>query len=443
MEIAVVGTGYVGLVTGTCFAETGNNVACVDIDAAKVERMKMGEMPIYEPHLDVLFERNIRENRLTFTTDLKQAIDKAQIIFLALPTPPGEDGSADLSYVLNVARELGKIIKDYKVIVDKSTVPVGTAEKVKNAVAENASVPFDIVSNPEFLREGFAVDDFMKPDRVVIGTESERARKVMEELYKPFTRQGNPIIFMDERSAELTKYAANAFLATKISFMNEIANFCEQVGADVDMVRIGIGTDTRIGKRFLFPGIGYGGSCFPKDVQALYHSGIQNSYEFKILKSVMKVNERQKTVLLGPILDYFNGSLTNVKIALWGLAFKPDTDDIREAPALYMIEHLLEAGASIVAYDPEAAENVQKQKGYKIGYAKDQYEALKDADALLICTEWSTFRNPDFDRMSSLLKTKVVFDGRNLYELDKMKQLGYFYKSIGRETVAVNQTERV
>lgn len=439
MEIAVVGTGYVGLVTGTCFAETGNNVTCVDIDAAKVERMKQGEMPIYEPHLDVLFERNIRENRLQFTVDLKQAIEKAQIIFLALPTPPGEDGSADLSYVLNVACELGKIIKDYKVIVDKSTVPVGTAEKVKNAVAENATVPFDIVSNPEFLREGYAVDDFMKPDRVVIGTESQRARKVMEELYKPFTRQGNPIIFMDERSAELTKYAANAFLATKISFMNEIANFCEQVGADVDMVRIGIGTDTRIGKRFLFPGIGYGGSCFPKDVQALYHSGMQNSYEFKILKSVMKVNERQKTVLLGPILDYFNGSLTNVKIALWGLAFKPDTDDIREAPALYMIEHLLEAGATIVAYDPEAAENVQKQKGYKIGYAKDQYEALKDADALLICTEWSTFRNPDFDRMSSLLKGKVVFDGRNLYELDKMKQLGYYYKSIGRETIGVNE----
>ncbi len=439
MEIAVVGTGYVGLVTGTCFAETGNNVTCVDIDAAKVERMKQGEMPIYEPHLDVLFERNIRENRLQFTVDLKQAIEKAQIIFLALPTPPGEDGSADLSYVLNVARELGKIIKNYKVIVDKSTVPVGTAEKVKNAVAENATVPFDIVSNPEFLREGYAVDDFMKPDRVVIGTESQRARKVMEELYKPFTRQGNPIIFMDERSAELTKYAANAFLATKISFMNEIANFCEQVGADVDMVRIGIGTDTRIGKRFLFPGIGYGGSCFPKDVQALYHSGMQNSYEFKILKSVMKVNERQKTVLLGPILDYFNGSLTNVKVALWGLAFKPDTDDIREAPALYMIEHLLEAGATIVAYDPEAAENVQKQKGYKIGYAKDQYEALKDADALLICTEWSTFRNPDFDRMSSLLKGKVVFDGRNLYELDKMKQLGYYYKSIGRETIGVNE----
>ncbi len=399
MNIAVIGTGYVGLVTGTCFAETGNNVICVDIDANKVERMKNGEIPIYEPHLDVLFERNIRENRLHFSTDLATSIEKAQIIFLALPTPPGEDGSADLRYVLGVADQLGKLIKDYKVIVDKSTVPVGTAEKVHEAVAANATTQFDIVSNPEFLREGFAVDDFMKPDRVVIGTTSERARKVMEELYKPFTRQGNPIIFMDERSAELTKYAANAFLATKISFMNEIANFCDQVGADVDAVRAGIGTDTRIGKRFLFPGIGYGGSCFPKDVQALYHSGVENHYEFKILKSVMKVNERQKTILLGPILDYFGGTLSNIKIAIWGLAFKPDTDDIREAPALYMIEHLLQAGANVVAYDPEAMENVQKQKGYKIEYTEDQYAALEGADALLICTEWSAFRNPDIERI--------------------------------------------
>jgi UDPglucose 6-dehydrogenase len=435
MNITVVGSGYVGLVTGTCFAETGNNVTCVDIDAAKVERMKNGEIPIYEPHLDVLFERNIRENRLHFTTDLKGAVDTAQIIFLALPTPPGEDGSADLSYVLNVANELGKIITDYKVIVDKSTVPVGTAEKVHSAIVSHTNVPFDVVSNPEFLREGFAVDDFMKPDRVVIGTNSARARKLMEELYKPFTRQGNPIIFMDERSAELTKYAANAFLATKISFMNEIANFCEKVGADVDMVRMGMGTDTRIGKRFLFPGIGYGGSCFPKDVQALFHSGMENHYEFKILKSVMKVNERQKTILLGPILDHYQGSLTNKTIALWGLAFKPDTDDIREAPALYMIEHLLEAGANIVAFDPEAMENVKRQKGYKITYAADQYEALKDADCLLICTEWSAFRNPDFNRMSELMKSKTIFDGRNLYDLEKMTELGYHYKSIGRSTV--------
>lgn len=435
MNIAVVGTGYVGLVTGTCFAETGNRVICVDIDQAKVERMKQGEIPIYEPHLDVLFERNIREGRLSFTTNLQEAIDASQIIFLALPTPPGEDGSADLSYVLKVAQDLGKIIKEYKIIIDKSTVPVGTAEKVKNAVAEHATVQFDVVSNPEFLREGFAVDDFLKPDRVVIGTSSDRARKIMEELYKPYTRQGNPIIFMDERSAELTKYAANAFLATKISFMNEIANFCEKVGADVDMVRLGIGSDTRIGKRFLFPGIGYGGSCFPKDVQALAKSGLDAGYEFRILKSVMKVNERQKTALLDPIMKYYKGSLTNVHIAIWGLAFKPDTDDIREAPALYMIEHLLEAGAKITAYDPEAMANVQKQKNYRISYAKDQYEAIEGADAILICTEWSAFRNPDFDRMASLLKEKVIFDGRNLFDLDKMKELGWYYKSIGRDTI--------
>ncbi|MFN8863568.1 MAG: UDP-glucose dehydrogenase family protein [Flavobacteriales bacterium] len=438
-NIAVVGTGYVGLVTGTCFAETGNHVVCVDINADKVERMKRGEIPIYEPHLDVLFERNIREGRLHFTTDLKEAVDKAELIFLALPTPPGEDGSADLSYVLGVAKELGKIITGYKVIVDKSTVPVGTAEKVHAAVAEHSKVPFDIVSNPEFLREGFAVDDFLKPDRVVVGTSSEKARKIMEELYKPFTRQGNPIIFMDERSAELTKYAANAFLATKISFMNEIANFCDKVGADVDMVRLGIGSDSRIGKRFLFPGIGYGGSCFPKDVQALAKSGVDAGYEFRILKSVMKVNDRQKTILLGPVLDHFDQSLTNKKVAIWGLAFKPDTDDIREAPALYMIEHMLEAGAHISAYDPEASENVRMQKGYPIEYATDQYEALRDADALLICTEWSVFRNPDFDRMAGLMKSKTIFDGRNLYETQKMKELGWFYKSIGRETVNSNE----
>jgi UDPglucose 6-dehydrogenase len=440
MEIAVVGTGYVGLVTGTCFAETGNNVTCVDINAEKVALMQKGEIPIYEPHLDVLFERNIREGRLHFTTNLKEAIDKAQIIFLALPTPPGEDGSADLSYVLGVSKELGKIIKDYKIIVDKSTVPVGTAERVKQQVAEHANVPFDIVSNPEFLREGFAVDDFMKPDRVVVGTSSDRARKLMEELYRPFTRQGNPIIFMDERSAELTKYAANAFLATKISFMNEIANFCEKVGADVDAVRLGIGTDSRIGKRFLFPGIGYGGSCFPKDVQALAKSGNESGYEFKILKSVMKVNERQKTILLGPIIDHFGGTLHNKKIAIWGLAFKPDTDDIREAPALYMIEHMLEAGASIAAYDPEAMENVKKQKQYNIKYSDDQYAALEGADALLICTEWSAFRNPDFDKISKMLNSKVIFDGRNLYDLDKMKELGFLYKSIGRETIQPHVT---
>ncbi|MGB1573863.1 MAG: UDP-glucose dehydrogenase family protein, partial [Flavobacteriales bacterium] len=354
MKIAVVGTGYVGLVTGTCFAETGNEVICVDIDASKVEKMRNGEVPIYEPHLDVLFERNIAAGRLSFTTDLAEAVEPAEIIFLALPTPPGEDGSADLSYVLGVADQLGRMITDYKVIVDKSTVPVGTAEKVTAAVAAHATVDFDVVSNPEFLREGYAVDDFLKPDRVVIGVGSDRAEEVMTRLYKPFIRQGNPLIVMDERSAELTKYAANAFLATKITFMNEIANFCEKVGADVDKVRRGIGTDTRIGPRFLFPGIGYGGSCFPKDVQALHRSGREADYEFEILTSVMEVNEAQKTVLFEPIRQRFNGDLSGVRIALWGLAFKPETDDIREAPALYMIEKLLEAGATVCAYDPEA-----------------------------------------------------------------------------------------
>lgn len=442
MNIAVIGTGYVGLVTGTCFAETGNNVICVDIDVAKIEKMRKGDIPIYEPHLDVLFERNIREGRLHFTTDLKSAVEQSQIIFLALPTPPGEDGSADLTYVLNAAADIGKLIKEYKIIIDKSTVPVGTAERVKEVIGAYAAVQFDVVSNPEFLREGYAVDDFLKPDRVVIGCSSEKAKNMMEELYKPFTRQGNPIIFMDERSAELTKYAANAFLATKISFMNEIANFCERVGADVDSVRLGIGADSRIGKRFLFPGIGYGGSCFPKDVQALARSGIEAGYEFRILKSVMKVNERQKTVLLGPIFDQFGQSLTNVKIAIWGLAFKPDTDDIREAPALYMIEHLLEAGAKIAAYDPEAMENVKRQKGYHIEYTTDQYSALDDADALLICTEWSAFRNPDFEKMKKLMKSKIIFDGRNLYDLEKMRDLGFFYKSIGRSVVSTEENVR-
>lgn len=435
MKIAVVGTGYVGLVTGTCFAETGNDVICVDIDAEKVEKMKNGIVPIYEPHLDVLFDRNIKEGRLKFTTNLEEAVKDAKIIFLALPTPPGEDGSADLSYVLRVAEQLGKIITDYKVIVDKSTVPVGTAEKVHAAVAKNAKVEFDVVSNPEFLREGFAVDDFMKPDRVVIGTSSEKAKKIMGDLYKPFVRQGNPIIFMDERSAELTKYAANAFLATKITFMNEIANLCERLGANVDMVRIGIGSDDRIGKRFLFPGIGYGGSCFPKDIQALAKSAQEVNYDFKILKSVMEVNEKQKTSIVSKILNYFNNDLKGKRIAIWGLAFKPDTDDIREAPALYIINELLANGASISAFDPEAMDNVRKLFGDKIDYAINQYAALNNADALVICTEWSVFRTPDFDKMSSSLKSKVIFDGRNLYDLAEMKEKGFYYESVGRETV--------
>ena len=434
-KIAVVGTGYVGLVTGTCFAETGNHVVCVDIDAKKVERMRNGEIPIYEPHLDVLFERNIKANRLSFTTNLEEGIKDAEIIFLALPTPPGEDGSADLRYILGVADDLGKILTDYKVIVDKSTVPVGTAEKVHAAIAKNATVAFDVVSNPEFLREGFAVDDFMKPDRVVIGTSSERAEKVMEQLYKPFVRQGNPIIFMDEKSAELTKYAANSFLATKITFMNEIANFCELVGADVDKVRIGIGSDDRIGKRFLFPGIGYGGSCFPKDVQALVNSGNENGFSFEILKAVMNVNEEQKTVLFPKMLNFFRGDMKGKKIALWGLAFKPDTDDIREAPALYMIDALINAGASVCAYDPEAMKNVQGLIGDKISYAENEYTALENADALLICTEWGVFRNPDFDQIGSLLKDKVIFDGRNLFEVQEMNEKGFYYSSIGRTAI--------
>lgn len=433
MKIAVVGTGYVGLVTGTCFAETGNDVVCVDIDANKVEKMRNGEVPIYEPYLDVLFERNIKQGRLAFTTDLKEAIADAKVIFLALPTPPDEDGSADLSYILGVAKDLSAMITDYKVIVDKSTVPVGTADKVTAALAENLSQDlFDVVSNPEFLREGFAVDDFLKPDRVVVGTSSDRAREVMEHLYKPYVRQGNPIIFMDEKSAELTKYAANSFLATKITFMNEIANFCEKVGADVDMVRIGIGSDTRIGKRFLFPGIGYGGSCFPKDVQALAKSGKEYGYNFEILDSVMEINEKQKTIIVPKIKEFFNDDLKGKNIALWGLAFKPDTDDIREAPALYIINELLEAGANITAFDPEAMDNVKAKYGDKIKFANNRDEALNNADALVIATEWQVFRNPDFKAMTEKMNAKVIFDGRNLYETQEMKDLGFYYNSIGR-----------
>lgn len=435
MKIAVIGTGYVGLVTGTCFAETGNDVICVDIDVKKIEKMKNGKVPIYEPHLDVLFERNIKQKRLRFTTDINEAVEDAEIIFLALPTPPGEDGSADLSYILGVAETLGKIIKNYKVIVDKSTVPVGTAEKVIAAIAKNAKVDFDVVSNPEFLREGYAVDDFLKPDRVVIGTSSARARKVMEHLYKPYVRQGNPIIFMDEKSAELTKYAANSFLATKITFMNEIANFCEKVGADVDMVRIGIGSDSRIGKRFLFPGIGYGGSCFPKDVQALAKSGGEFGYHFNILESVMQVNEDQKTIIIPKIKAYFNNNLKGKKIALWGLAFKPDTDDIREAPALYIIDELLKLGAEITAYDPEAMENVKEKYGNKINFSSSRDEAIIGADALVIATEWQVFRNPDFKLLAEKMNEKVIFDGRNLFDINEMKELGFFYSSIGREVV--------
>lgn len=435
MKIAVVGTGYVGLVTGTCFAETGNTVSCIDIDEKKVNSLKNGKITIYEPGLEVIFERNLKQGRLSFTTNLKEGIEGAKIIFLALPTPPGEDGSADLQYVLRVAEDLGPIMKDYTVIVDKSTVPVGTAEKVHNKIAANAKVDFDVVSNPEFLREGVAVEDFMKPDRVVIGTTSERAKKLMETLYAPLVRQGNPVIFMDERSAELTKYAANSFLATKITFMNEIANLCELLGADVDAVRKGVGTDSRIGKRFLFAGIGYGGSCFPKDVQALAKSANQVNYDFRLLESVMSVNEAQKTKLIPKIKDYFKGDLKGKTIAIWGLSFKPYTDDIREAPALYNIDKLLEAGATVNVYDPEAMENVKGIMGDKINFCDDAYSCTDGADALLIATEWPVFRTPDFDKLASSLKNKVIFDGRNLYNLDEMKDIGFTYISIGRQII--------
>jgi UDPglucose 6-dehydrogenase len=435
MKISVIGTGYVGLVSGTCFAETGNEVICVDIDKDKVNRLRNGEVPIYEPQLDVLFERNVRQGRLKFTTSLKEAVNETDIIFLALPTPPGEDGSADLSYVLGVAEELGEIITEYKVIVDKSTVPVGTSEKVTAAIQKKSKVEFDVVSNPEFLREGFAVEDFLKPDRVIIGASTKKARRIMEELYKPFVRQGNPIYFMDEKSAELTKYAANSFLATKISFMNEIANICELLEADVDKVRIGIGSDNRIGKRFLFPGIGYGGSCFPKDVQALIRSSKHAGYNFKILNAVEEVNTRQKTIIIPKIKNYFSNNLKGKKIALWGLAFKPDTDDIREAPAQYIVDDLLDLGAEVSAFDPEAMDNFKTLYGDKLTFGKDAYEVTKNADALVIATEWSVFRNPNFDKISDLLKEKVIFDGRNLYDLEKMTELGYRYYSIGRKEI--------
>lgn len=435
MKISVVGTGYVGLVTGTCFAETGNTVTCVDIDAAKVAKLQSGVIPIYEPGLEVLFHRNIEQERLKFTTNLAEGIKGAQVIFLALPTPPGEDGSADLQYILKVASDLGPLLDQYTVLIDKSTVPVGTSQKVYAKVAENCKAEFDVVSNPEFLREGVAVEDFMKPDRVVIGTRSEKAKKMMERLYAPLVRQGNPIIFMDERSAEMTKYAANAFLATKITFMNEVANLCEKVGANVDEVRKGIGSDSRIGKRFLFAGIGYGGSCFPKDVQALAKTSKDYGYNFEILDAVMEVNEAQKTKLIPHVKAYFGGSLKGKRIAMWGLAFKPYTDDIREAPSLYNIEALLKEGASVIAYDAEGANNVKKLLGDKIEYAHDLYAAAEKADAIMIMTEWPEFRTPDFDRIDLAVNNKVIFDGRNLFEPDQMQELGYTYYSIGRNAV--------
>jgi len=439
MKLAVIGTGYVGLVSGTCFAETGNQVICVDIDAAKVQKMQQGIVPIYEPGLETLFERNKSQGRLHFTTNLAEAVKDAQIIFLALPTPPGEDGSADLSYVMGVARQLSEIITDYKIIVDKSTVPVGTAEKVSEILSQKLDNSlFEVVSNPEFLREGVAVEDFLKPDRVVIGANTEKARNLMKKLYEPFVRQGNPIVFMDTRSAEMTKYAANSYLATRISFMNEIANLCERVGADVDMVRRGIGTDFRIGKHFLYAGLGYGGSCFPKDVQALSKTAQDYEYDFKILNSVMSVNALQRQLFLDKITRFYPEGLKGKTFAIWGLSFKPNTDDIREAPALFLIDNLVAMGAKVQCYDPEASENVQhlyqKQpdKLAHIQFVDNQYQALAQADALLLVTEWNVFRNPDFDKIAQMLKTKVVFDGRNVYDKQEMQQLGFHYESIGR-----------
>ena len=439
MNITIVGTGYVGLVTGTTLAELGNSVYCVDIDADKVQRMKEGIVPIYEPNLEEMFQRNIEARRLFFTTHLKEALDKSEVVYLALPTPPGEDGSADLSYVLSVAKDIGKMMTDYKVIVNKSTVPVGTADKVREVISAETGIPFDVVSNPEFLREGFAVEDSMNPARVIVGASSEKAKEIMAQIYQPFTNTGVPLIFMDEKSSELTKYAANSFLAVKITFMNEIANYCEKVGADVDKVRLGMGSDDRIGHRFLFPGIGYGGSCFPKDVKALVKSGKDEDFDFKILEATEDINQKQKVILVDAMEEFF-GDLKGKKVAVWGLAFKANTDDIREASSLDNIKILLEKGAEIVAYDRIAEENVRRILGDKIEYAADMYSALVGADCLLIATEWPQFKNPNFDLMAERLNNKAIFDGRNMFPVELPEQHGFYYKSIGRRTVKSNQS---
>ncbi len=440
MTISVIGTGYVGLVSGTCFAEMGNQVICVDNDSEKLKKLLDAEVTIYEPGLEIIFLRNIAKHRLSFTGDLKEALLKSEIIFLCLPTPQGEDGAADLKYVTGVADHIGKIlseseIKDFKVIVNKSTVPVGTAGKVENEIKKYGISNFAIVSNPEFLREGFAVDDFMKPDRIVIGTENQEAMEKMKSLYEPFVRQGNPIIQMDIASAEVTKYAANSYLAARITFMNEIANFCEAVGANADMVRKGMGTDTRIGKRFLFPGIGYGGSCFPKDVNALIKTADDSGSEMKILKVVDTVNKQQKLVLVNKLLKHFQNNIKGKHFAVWGLAFKPNTDDMREAPSVVIINELLKLGATVKAYDPAAIETSKFYLNDKITYAQDEYDALTKADALLILTEWNEFRNPDFDKITVSLKNKIIFDGRNIFDPRRMKEIGFTYFSIGRAPV--------
>jgi len=447
MNIAIIGTGYVGLVSGTCFAEMGNQVTCVDIDENKVDMLRRGELPIYEPDLEHYFARNRKEDRLHFTTEYADAVADAEVIFLALPTPPGEDGSADLSYVLQAAGTIADLLvaqddPGYRIIVNKSTVPVGTADRVTQAMAEHglaAGEHYDVVSNPEFLREGAAVDDFMKPDRVVIGTSSEKAADTMTRLYEPFVRQGNPILVVDERSAEMIKYTANSILATRISFMNEIANLCERVGANVDKVRLGISKDHRIGRHFLYAGIGFGGSCFPKDVQALHRTGRQNGYEFQILDSVLQVNDQQRELLVHRLDEHFDGDLAGKKIAVWGLAFKPNTDDVREAPSHIIIDGLLERGAQIEAFDPEAIETTKATFGDRIDYAPDMYAPLDDADALVICTEWHEFRRPNLAKVRDAMNAPLVFDGRNLYEPARMAEMGFDYYSIGRPHVAPEQ----
>ncbi len=447
MKIAVIGTGYVGLVSGTCFADSGNDVTCVDIDAEKVQLMRDGTVPIYEPGLNRVFDRAIREKRLKFSTDLDAAFKDAEIVFLCLPTPPGADGQADLSFVLGVADELGDLFNKYpgyRVIVNKSTVPVGTADKVREKISGKTDHEFDVVSNPEFLREGAAVEDFMKPERVVVGTRSEKAAQMMTRLYEPFVRSGNPIIVMDERSSELTKYAANAMLATKITFMNEIANICETVGADVDNVRRGIGTDSRIGKRFLFAGIGYGGSCFPKDVQAIHYTAAQNGYDFRILDSVMKVNESQKVSIVKKMKDFYGDDLKNKTVGIWGLSFKPETDDIREAPSLYITRELAKLGVKMKAYDPEAVGTFKTASSdetlKQISFEEDRDSVLNGIDALVICTEWNEFRRPNLENFTKLMNSPVIFDGRNLYGLDRAEEAGLTYFSVGRRSVGVNAT---
>ncbi len=436
MRIAIIGTGYVGLVTGTCFAETGNNVTCIDINEAKINNLKHGKSPIYEPGLDILLERNIKEKRISFTTSLDEGIKNAKVIFLALPTPPGKDGSADLQYVLDVGESLSKIITNYVVIVNKSTVPVGTAEKVHTVLAQKLDTSlFDVVSNPEFLREGVAVEDFLKPDRVVIGTSSDRAKKIMDELYQPYIRQGNPIHFMDVRSSEMTKYAANSYLAMRISFMNEMANLCELTGANVDWVRIGMGGDSRIGKRFLFPGIGYGGSCFPKDVQALSFTAKQLDYEFQLIDTVMKVNDKQKLILGRKVKRFFGTDLSGLTFGIWGLAFKPETDDIRDAPSIELIKELLEAGAKLRVFDPEAMNNIKNIFGDKLYYSQNQYDCIAGVNALIVVTEWSEFRNPNFENIHESMASPVIFDGRNVYSIDKMESMDFYYESMGRKII--------